>query len=79
MKFCTVYLVIKATVEADDDALANNGCDTAVDVREKISSECDYNVTFDQNGMKIINTEIVGVSDTEPNTANDNEEFREEE
>lgn len=57
MKTGYVYLKVKAYFEYPDDADLEQ-------VADQISSHCDYNVSYDEDGIKVIDTELMGIYDT---------------
>lgn len=52
------YLIVKVEIECPE------GSDPE-EVRETIGSEADYSVSYNEDGIRITNTEILGVSDSD--------------
>ena len=59
-----IYLTIRVEVEADDDMLERQSVDDIeTQIKDIISANADYSVSYDGNGCKIVDTEIIHVSD----------------
>jgi len=59
MKKKTVYVVIKCKLDVDD----NFDEDEYDSPESVIAQECDYSVVYDDNGVKVVGTELLGVLD----------------
>lgn len=62
MKTKTVYVVIKAKVEVSNDF---EECDES-SVEDIIGSEADYELSYDDDGLKIVDTELLACLDECP-------------
>ena len=57
MKTKAVYLTVRVDVEYDENVHTD-----VEELMNDISSECDYDFSFDDNSAKIIGTEICGIN-----------------
>jgi hypothetical protein len=64
----TLYVVIKLKVDVDKNQLPKDKNKSENDdyIADAVSSECDYTISYDQDGIKIVDSEMIGVSYENP-------------